>query len=59
MISVKNVLIKLKLLKMCFLKKECEQNIQERVSFRAPDSWLPRQGWDGREERESGAVLGD
>lgn len=36
MISVKNVLIKLKLLKMCFLKRECEQNIQERSRSRGP-----------------------
>lgn len=43
MISVKNVLIKLKLLKMCFLKRECEQNVQERGRSRAPDD-LPFQG---------------
>lgn len=42
MISVKNVLIKLKLLKMCFLKRECEQNIQERGRSPAPDD-LPLQ----------------
>lgn len=40
MISVKNVLIKLKQLKMCFLKRECEQNIQERIRSRAPDDLL-------------------
>lgn len=39
MISVKNVLIKLKLLKMCFLKRECEQNIQEGIRSRGPDCW--------------------
>lgn len=31
MTILKNVLIKLKLLETCFLKRECEQKIQERV----------------------------
>lgn len=38
MISVKNVLIKLKLLKCVFLKREGEQDIQERVKSQAPHS---------------------
>ena len=38
MISVKNVLIKLKLLKMCFLKREGEQNIQETVPCPGPQT---------------------
>lgn len=48
MISVKNVLIKLKLLRMCFLKREYEQNVQEWSRSWALDALLVPEGFWGR-----------
>lgn len=58
MISVKNVLIKLKLLKMCFLKRQCEQNIQERIGSRDQTAGPSEAGLWGRRRRVRPAPRG-